>query len=107
MHDGAFGVDSLTHQHSAGTSNLSLPLSAAPVSICISCACDDELSTVQAWLPESPRWLLLSGAPQEAAEGAVRRAWGSSASDSQAVQQEVSNMMRDNPTSSSGELPGP
>ena len=58
---------------------------------------------LQAWLPESPRWLLLSGGTRERAEGAVRRAWGASA-DSQAVQQEVANMMRDNPATSSGTL---
>lgn len=57
---------------------------------------------LQAWLPESPRWLLLSGASREHAEGAVRRAWGSSGSDRQAVQQEVSNMLRDSPTSAPG-----
>lgn len=57
-----------------------------------------------AWLPESPRWLLLSGASREQAEGAVRRAWGSSGSNSQAVQQEVSNMLRDSPTSAPGGL---
>ena len=62
-------------------------------------------SSTQAWLPESPRWLLLSGGSREKAEGAVRRAWGASASDGQAVRQEVSNMMRDNPAASSGMLP--
>ncbi|DBA88440.1 TPA: hypothetical protein ACH3X2_004930 [Trebouxia sp. C0005] len=57
-----------------------------------------------AWLPESPRWLLLSGASREQAERAVRRAWGSSGSDSQAIQQEVSNMLQDSPTSAPGGL---
>lgn len=57
-----------------------------------------------AWLPESPRWLLLSGASRGQVEGVVRRAWGSSGADSQAVQQEVTNMLRDNPSSSSGGL---
>ena len=60
---------------------------------------------VQAWLPESPRWLLLSGATRDRAEGAVRRAWGASASDDQAVRQEVAAMVRDNPAASSGALP--
>ncbi|DBA73245.1 TPA: hypothetical protein ACH3X1_011308 [Trebouxia sp. C0004] len=56
-----------------------------------------------AWLPESPRWLLLSGASREQAEGAVRRAWGRSGSDSQAIQQ-VSTMLRDSSTSTPGGL---
>ena len=60
-------------------------------------------SKLQAWLPESPRWLLLSGASRGQVEGVVRRAWGSSGADSQAVQQEVTNMLRDNPSSSSGD----
>ncbi|KAL3146782.1 hypothetical protein ABBQ38_014764 [Trebouxia sp. C0009 RCD-2024] len=57
-----------------------------------------------AWLPESPRWLLLSGATRDRAEGAVRRAWGASASDEQAVRQEVAKMLRDNPAPSAGGL---
>jgi hypothetical protein len=33
------------------------------------------------WLPESPRWLLLSGAPPSAATAALKKAKGRSADD--------------------------
>ena len=59
---------------------------------------------MQAWLPESPRWLLLSGASKADAEAAVSRAWGKRGADRQAVQREVNLMLRDS-SPTSGKLP--
>ena len=50
---------------------------------------------MQLWLPETPRWLLLAGAPKEEAEKAVSRAWGKGGGDPQAVRREVETMQRD------------
>lgn len=53
------------------------------------------LQCLQLWLPETPRWLLLAGAPKEEAERAVSKAWGKRGQDKQAVQREVQMMQRD------------
>ena len=47
---------------------------------------------LQAWLPDSPRWLLLSGNGREEAEGALRRAWGKYGNDSSCVRTELARI---------------
>lgn len=48
----------------------------------------------QAWLMESPRWLLLSGAPREEAVAALERARGKYSADSAAVEKEATAISR-------------
>ena len=47
---------------------------------------------MQAWLPDSPRWLLLSGNGRQKAECALRRAWGSHGNNSSAVRTELARI---------------
>ena len=49
---------------------------------------------LQAWLMESPRWLLLSGAPREEAVAALERARGKYSTDSAAVEKEATAISR-------------
>ena len=49
---------------------------------------------MQAWLPDSPRWLLLAGRGQEAAERALRRARGRYGVTGTAVRDEILQMKR-------------
>ena len=47
---------------------------------------------LQAWLPDSPRWLLLSGNGRVKAEGALRRAWGKYGSNRSTVTTELARI---------------
>ena len=49
---------------------------------------------VQTWLPDSPRWLLLSGAGRQAAATALSRARGRYGSDAASVGAEIAAMER-------------
>ncbi|KAK9818055.1 hypothetical protein WJX72_006373 [[Myrmecia] bisecta] len=52
------------------------------------------LSIGMAWLPDSPRWLLLSGAGRDRAAAALTRARGKYGDDKAAVDAEISGMIR-------------
>ncbi len=58
----------------------------------------------QTWLPDSPRWLLLSGAGRQAAATALARARGRFGSDAESVGAEIAAMER--AAERSGDSPG-
>jgi hypothetical protein len=58
----------------------------------------------QTWLPDSPRWLLLSGAGRQAAAAALARARGRYGSDAASVGAEIAAMER--AAERSGDSPG-
>jgi hypothetical protein len=50
------------------------------------------LAALQAWLPDSPRWLLLSGAGSNAAAAALSRVKGKYGQDAAALAREVQSV---------------
>ncbi len=63
------------------------------------------MAAVQFWLPDSPRWLLLSGAGRSRAEKDLVRARGSTA-DAAAVQRELAGIEKSVREAQATEIPG-